>query len=256
MKFRILLLLSLWIFAIDLSAQEVEEAEYYEEEEQEIVSDRNPMFSLGLEFDLGIPLNNFKENLDRIAFGGGGYFLVRTNPSSNVPVFAGLSGRVLTYDSERQNQIILIDGFSIDAELTTRNSIFMGHGMIRILPPVNFSIQPFFDGMLGFNNLFTRTTLEEQGAFEEDNTIDSYIEQGDWALSYGGAVGFQMVVGGQGNMFFLIEGRCTYLRGNAADYLVRIEDPNVQITDTIDAFEEKNSTTDMLIPQIGVSFVF
>lgn len=258
MKFRLLIFLLLF-FSMVLNAQETEpeyeeEQEYYEEDGA--MDDYIPKFSFGIEVDLGIPLGAFNDNLGRLAVGGGGSFLVRTNPSSDVPVFAGISGRVMIYDQQSQNQLILIDGFTVDARLATRNNIFMGHAVLRILPPVNSGIQPFIDGMLGFKNLFTRTTLEDRSNFGDSETIESYIEQGDWALSYGGAVGFQVVVGGNEEVIVVFEGRCSYLGGNAADYLVRIDDPNVQIIDTIDAFEEKNSPTDMIIPQIGVSFVF
>ena len=115
----------------------------------------------------------------------------------------------------------------------------MGHAVIRVLPPVSLKIQPYFDGMIGFKNLFTRTTLEDQDVFEGDDTIESYIEQGDWAFSFGGALGIQILIGGHESFFILLDGRCTYLKGSAADYLVRNADPNVQIIDTIDAFEEK-----------------
>jgi len=257
MKIQIIIGLLL-LFSCSVMGQEPEESsDYYEEEEiveEEI--DYTPMFSFGLEFNVGIPVGGFRQNLNRLSFGGGGYFLVRTNPSSSVPVLAGLSGGISIYDSQSQDQVILIDGFSVDARLTTRNSIFMGHGMLRILPPVDLPFQPFIDGMFGVKNLYTRTTLEERIAFEANETLETYIEQGDWAISYGGAVGVQFLVGGDEGVYFLIEARCSYLGGDAADYLVRIEDPNVQIVDTIDAFEEKNSATDMIIPQIGISFVF
>ncbi len=238
--------------------EETEEYEEYEEETEEYFEEGDflPRFSLGIEFSVGIPLNKFKENLNTIGVGASGSFLIRTNPSSNIPVFAGLSGGVVTYDSESQNQIIIIDGATIDARLITRNSVFFGHGIFRVLPPVNISVQPYFDGMIGFKNLYTRTTLEDREFAAEDGSIESYIEQGDWAFSYGGAVGAQILVGGNESLFIMLDARVSYLVGNAADYLVRIEDPNVQIVDTIDAFEEKNSTTDMMIPQLGVTFIF
>lgn len=262
MKFKFLIFLSLCSITF-LQAQEVEEEvenvdEYFEEGEiiEEELADKTPMFSLGIEFDLGIPLNTFNENVDGIAFGFGGSFLVRTNPKSSVPVLAGISGRYNNYDRESQNQLIIVDGGTVDGRIITRNSIFMGHGILRILPPVNFPIQPYFDGLFGIKNLFTKTSLEESLEFGESEVIESYIEQGDWALSYGGALGAQILITGQDNFYMLFDLRCAYLRGDAADYLVRIDDPNIQIVDTIDAFEEKNSSTDMLIPQIGFSFVF
>lgn len=252
---NMVVLLSAQEESIELEEEVVEEE--YDSEEEFSDEDYVPMFSLGISLDVGVPMGNFNDNLDGIGLGFGGNFLIRTNRQANVPVLAGLSGGLIIYDSESQDQIILIDGATINGRLTTRNSIFMMHGVFRILPPVNSSIQPFIDGLVGFKNFYTRTTLEDLDAFEDD-TIESYIEQGDWAFSFGGAAGVQWLVGGgwEENFYLMLEARCSYLKGSAANYLVRIDDPNLQIVDTIDAFEEKNSTTDILIPSIGVSFVF
>ncbi len=259
MKHLILLLFVLLGFGVQINAQEEGaefEEDYAAEENYEEDSDYIPMFSLGLEFDLAIPQANFRDNLDGVGVGVGGNFLVRTNRQASIPVLAGISSRIVFHDRERQDQIVIIDGESIDGRFITRNNIFMIHGMMRVLPPVNSPIQPFIDGMVGFRNFYTRTILQDLDSYDDD-TIDSYIEQGDWAFSFGGAVGFQVLIRElYGGYYILLEGRCSYLKGSAADYLARRDDPNVPIVDTIDAFEEKNSTTDMLIPQIGVSFVF
>lgn len=213
-----------------------------------------PKFSFGIDFGIGIPIGNFWENVNRVSFGAAGHILFRTNPKSTVPILMGIHGGLSIYDSESQNQFLLIDGFEVNGRLATRNNIFIGNGVVRILPPVDLSFQPYFDGMFGFKNLYTRTTLEDLDAGNE--TIESYIEQGDWAFSYGGAVGCQFLIGGDEEVFILLDIKCAYLIGEAADYLVRIDEPNVQIIDPIDAFEERNSTTNLLLPQIGVSFLF
>lgn len=261
MKLKLLLLLFLLngtlLYAQEEPELEEEEEEIVEEEfEEEFNEDYVPRFCVGMEFNIGIPLNNFNDNIDGLGFGFGGNFLVRTNPNADVPVLAGISGGINIYDRERRNQLILIDGVTVDGRLTTRNSIFLGHGVLRVLPPVNVRIQPYIDGMFGLKNLYTRTTIEEIIEFEENEVIESYIENGDWAFSYGGALGIQAMIVGHEGVFILFDIRCAYLKGNAATYLVRSDDPNIQIFDPIDAFEERNSTTDMLIPQIGVSFVF
>ncbi|MFT5385175.1 MAG: hypothetical protein ACI8VT_003166 [Saprospiraceae bacterium] len=216
-----------------------------------------PMFSLGIEFDVGIPLNDFNDNLNRLTWGFSGSFLVRTNPAATVPVLLGLSGGAVFYDAEIRDQLIFIDGYTIEGRSTTRNGIFMMHGLLRLLPPVDLPVQPYIDGMFGFKNFYARTLIEELNPPDNEEALeDSYIEQGDWALSYGGAVGLQYLVGAGAGIYILLDVRCVFLKGSTADYLVRNTDPNLQIVDTIDAFEEKKSTTDMLIPQIGVSFVF
>ncbi len=214
-----------------------------------------PKFSIGIDLGVGVPLGDFWSNLNQVAFGAGGHILFRTNPKADLPVFMGFQGGISIYDSESREQFLIIDGFEVNARLATRNNIFVGNGVVRVLPPVNFPVQPYFDGMFGFKNLFTRTTLEDLDA-GDDSTIESYIEQGDWAFSYGGAIGTQIIIGGHEEVYILLDIKCAYLIGEAADYLVRSEDPSVQVIDPIDAFEERNSATNLLLPQIGVSFLF
>jgi hypothetical protein len=229
---------------------------FAQESNQEVDEVFIPKVSFGIDMGIGIPIGRFQENLNSVSFGGGGHILVRTNPKSEIPVFMGIYGGISIYDSESRNQFLIIDGFNVNARVATRNNIFIGNGVVRILPPVNFPIQPYFDGLFGFKNLFTRTTIEDLDVGGDDDTIDSYIEQGDWAFSFGGALGGQILIGGNEEIFILLDFKCTYLLGEAADYLVRNNDPNIQIVDPIDAFEERNSTTNLLLPQIGVSFLF
>ena len=251
MKTRFVLFFLLYFTSFLFAQEETEEIAPVSEEVAA------PMFSLGIEFNLGIPLNDFNENLDLLTWGGSGSFLVRINRSSEVPVLVGLSGGALFYDAEVQEQLIFIDGYTLNGRSTTRNGIFMMHGLVRVLPPVDYSFQPYIDGMFGFKNFYARTTLEELTPPDNEEPLeDSFIEQGDWTYSFGGAVGLQYLIGTESGIYILLDARCLYLMGGAANYLVRNPDPNIQIIDTIDAFEEKNSTTDMLIPQIGVSFVF
>ncbi len=250
MKLKFLIGLFFFSTAFLLAQENVEDTDFVEEFP-------TPKFSFGMEFNLGVPLNDFRENLDQLAWGFSGSFMMRANPTSDLPLYLGLSGGVLFYDVEIQDQLVFIDGFTLQGRSTTRNGIVVGHGMFRILPQFNLPFQPYLDGMLGLKNFYTRTMWEELDPPDNEEALDdSFIEHGDFAVSYGGAIGLQMIVGHSEGVFILLDARCLYLTGPSADYLVRNEDPNNVIIDTIDAFEEKNSTTDLLIPQIGLSFVF
>jgi hypothetical protein len=196
---------------------------------------------------LGIPLGLFNENLDRLGFGGGGILAFRLGET---PLYAGLELSGMTYGGETQNFAINIVGFIDRYELRTTNNFFLGHALIRFMPDIDFPIKPYFDGMIGTKNLYTRTRLTNLDR-QEDNT-DSRVDQGDWAFSYGGAIGFQLDIFGTSNL--VLDVRCAYLPGTNADYLVRRpEDNGIVYDDPLDAFDIRNSPTTILLPQIGIT---
>lgn len=194
---------------------------------------------------LGIPVEAFRQNLDRNGFGGGGIFLLQLK---TLPVFAGLELSGITYDSESIRYTVNVGGFLTDYKLSTRNNIFLGHVVFRVQPEIRFPIRPYFDGMIGFKHLYTRTVLEE----EDTDTTNGDTDQKDWAFSYGGAAGIQLSL--FRNKSVTIDLRCAYLPGANANYLVRRENANGPFDDPLDAFEETSSPTTLLLPQIGVTF--
>lgn len=193
----------------------------------------------------GIPMDAFRENLDAVGFGGGGIILLQLG---RLPVFAGLELSGMTYDSESQDYDVNIGGFLRRYRLRTANNIFLIHGAVRFQPEVNFPIRPYFDGMIGFKNLYTRTTLTDRDA----DTTESDTDRRDWAFSYGGALGLQLAI--FRNPGITLDLRCAYLPGANATYLVRRANDGGPLQDPIDAFEEKASPTNLLMPQIGVTF--
>ncbi|MEN0005061.1 MAG: hypothetical protein AAF798_13000 [Bacteroidota bacterium] len=196
---------------------------------------------------VGVPLGLFNDNLDNVGIGGGGLVVFRI---ANTPIYAGLELSGMTYGNETQDFAISIAGFIELYELRTTNNFFLGHAMLRFKPDIDFFIQPYIDGMIGTKNLYTRTRLTNQNQNNPDQ--DSRIEQGDWAFSYGGAFGIQLDI--FGSPYFTLDLRCAYLPGTNADYLVRrANDTNITYDDPIDAFEQRNSPTDLLLPQIGLT---
>ncbi|NUO01849.1 MAG: hypothetical protein HUU01_14685 [Saprospiraceae bacterium] len=203
-------------------------------------------------FQLGIPQQDFKENLDRIGIGGGGLLLFQLG---KMPLYAGAEFSGMSYDRESNDYVVNVGGFLKDYELRTSNSIFMMHGMLRVQPNINGPVRPYIDGMVGTKNLYTRTRLieEDDNGNPDDNQEESRIERGDWAFSYGGALGIQFDVSrSQG---ILLDLRCAFLPGGNATYLVRKPGDNVNYDEPIDAFEEKSSPTTLLMPQIGLTFL-
>lgn len=205
-----------------------------------------PSIQFGGAFHLGVPMDDFRDNLDQVGIGAGGFVIVNVNDS---PLSVGTDVSGLGFDSEELRYNANIGGFLKSYRLRTTSSAFLGHALVRFQPNVNFAVKPYVDGMVGFKNLFTRTTLTDEDLAE---TIDSGNDQRDWAFSYGGAVGVQIAFSRAANL--VLDLRCAYLQGSNASYLVRRSDTGIPLEDPIDAFEERTSPTTLLIPQIGITF--
>lgn len=207
-----------------------------------------PQFHVNGNFQVGIPLEDFRDQLDDIGFGGGGLFLVQ---AGNTPLSAGVELSIMGYAIETARYDVRVGGFFKDYELQTSSNIFLGHFVLRFQPATSFPVKPYFDGMVGFKNLFTSTTLTDRDIGE---TLESGTDESDWAFSYGGAVGLQFTL--SQNSGIVLDLRCAYLPGSNASYLTRKKETgtNPDYNDPIDAFEEKTSPTLLLLPQIGITF--
>ncbi len=211
---------------------------------------RMPAFSVNGNFQVGIPLDAFRDQLDEIGLGGGVLLMGNLGKS---PISAGLELSLMSYDSETADYTVRVGGFFKDYELTTSSNIFLGHAVVRIQPFGTGFVTPYLDGMVGFKNLFTSSSLTD---LDFSETVESDINESDWAFSYGGAVGLQIHF--NRSHTWSLDLRCAYLPGNNASYLVRSPDPigGFDYDDPLDAFEKKHSPTYLLMPQLGVTFKF
>ncbi len=199
---------------------------------------------------MGIPIESFKSYLNVPGFGGGGLFVIPIK--RDVPLSLGAEFSVMTYATESQDFSANIAGFWSDFRFTTSSNIFLGHVVMRIQPAVDGPLRPYVDGMAGFKNLYTRNRLEDLYGDEDNDFSESETIKGDWAFSYGGAIGLQLAV--FRNPGIMIDLRCAYLPGNNASYLVRKDDAIFDFNNPREAFEERESPTTILMPQIGVTF--
>jgi opacity protein-like surface antigen len=209
---------------------------------------RNPAFQLNGNFQVGIPLDDFRANLNKEAFGGGLLFVAHIGDS---PVALGAELSLMGYESESARYSMRVAGFVRDYEARTSSNILLGHAVMRFQPALHFPIRPYLDGLVGVKNLFTSTSLTDTSLGEQ---IDSGTDLSDWAFSYGGALGLQIAFSKRADV--MLDLRCAYLLGANARYLVRAPDPlgGFNYNDPIEAFEQKSSSTNLLLPQIGVTF--
>lgn len=197
---------------------------------------------------MGIPQQGFRDRFDAAGYGFGGSVLVDL-PS--FPLQAGLDFSYTGHERAKLDLEIDVGGFFEDFDLITRNNIIQMYGVLRFEPPVNYFLQPYVDGLIGTKLLYTRTKLINRDNSEE-GVVESNTEQSDWSFSYGGALGLKVHL--LEYPAVSLDLRCAYLPGTNANFLTKRPDADqINIEDTIDAFEEKRAPTHLLMPQIGVS---
>ncbi len=197
----------------------------------------------------GVPFNQFRRNAPGVwALGVEGGAAVTIYQKQNMRLELGANAGYMIYGWERISESIFISGFWDEATLTRTNSMAMLHGMARIVPTVNFPIQPFAEVMAGGRLLYTRAVLRHP---DYEEPIDSRTEEIGGVLSLGAAVGASYKI----TRSVQIQARVLFLTGSKTDYLRRgsvVYDP---ATDEY-TYNTLRSQTDMLLTSFGASFLF
>lgn len=205
-----------------------------------------PEFSV--DFALGLPQGEFSDHVTNPGFGislFGGVGLEGT------PLVVGLTGTFLVYGVERRHVPFSLTIPDVTVEVETNNNIASGHLVLRLQPPRS-RVQPYLDGLLGFNYLFTETTVEDDRG-SEDERIASTKNFDDAAFSYGIGAGLKIRVHQSQEGTVRIGLGFRYLVGGSAEYLT--EGAIMRSGGTL-TFDTERSATDLLVPHLGVAFEF
>jgi hypothetical protein len=208
---------------------------------------------LGGDILVGFPQNEFKRNVD--AVGGGLSAQIGYAPEES-PFLLGFRLLFLNYGSEKRSDVILGQFSPIDADITTSNNILMGQLLARLGAHVG-RFRPFVEGFLGYNYLFTETTVRGENTGE---TITSETNFDDGAFGYGGGGGFQFSITGENlddpaappdGLSLSLSAR--YMFGGKATYLKKgsIRQENEKLV-----YYTHESTTDLLMIALGVTYYF
>lgn len=210
-------------------------------------------FILGSSFAGALSIGQLDENLPNTV---GFTISALTKLSKNNPVHIGFSTGFYNY--ERYNTFYFTpddEGFLFEVEETTKVKLFNLHGVVRLQPFIDFFIHPYVEGYVGGKHFYVRTTVTDVQNPEDDLTNDG--RGGDWAISVGGALGFNIPFYTTDEFGLELDVKGVFVKGSDADYSVLREDLNsTNIIDTFDAFETRNSATDLIIPQIGLIIYF
>ncbi len=238
---------------------------------------------------IGVPLDEFRENTDAI---GGGFKIGLFVPfAPEVPVYFGLDFGYMVYGANTQfiNENLqvrtsggtLLSSIPVNLRIQTNNNLINGHAVLRLKAPLA-TVQPYVDGLIGLNYLYTRTRIldettqrifsrrDPQTGQITSNQINAETQEQSVVLSYGGAFGLQIKFSEN----VRLDARGIYLLGGKARYYDRDQtslwtvnftgggtfNPNNPNPDDLDLVTPdavpKESTTNMFMGTVGITFSF
>lgn len=207
--------------------------------------------NLGINFALGFPQGEFKDNVSRTGLGIGGELLLPTVPGS--PVNWGFNLIFMNYGDETRRAPWSYTIPDLTVDVNRQNNFVAGHAVIRIAPPSPL-FKPYLDLMAGGKYIWTQTSVKSRSA---SNNLDVASDENfsDWAFSYGGGAGIMFSVYNEMGTNVMIDIKARYLFGSTAQYLAE-GDVVVNTTNGTVKYNTRRSKTDMLFAQIGVNLTF
>jgi len=168
-------------------------------------------------------------------------------------------------------------GNMVTIRMQTTNAYIAGDFMLR-LKPLQGPVQPYLDGLIGFNNLSTTTQVEDENDWfdDEDEEIASTTNMSDSAFSYGLGGGVLILIikpknpeeEFRGNVKIVkkslgvfLDFGVRYLIGGEAHYLNVNKDGWMTATDPADGpvvttFYPDRSKTDVFTIHLGIVIPF
>ncbi len=204
----------------------------------------------GLNFTLGFPQGEFKDNVDRLGFGGSIHGFL-WEPNSRMPFTVGLNISYLNYGSESRNSPLSNQIPDVTVDVDRTNNIASFHLLFQVCP-FNGPVRPYIETLFGGAYIFTETSITSESTSEE---VAGSTNFDDWAWNYGGGGGLMIkLYSGKkmGDVSSLwLDLKCRYIFGTEAEYLkegsVDINPSNGTVT-----YYTSRSKTDLLTINIGV----
>ncbi|MFC2157938.1 hypothetical protein ACFLT9_08890 [Acidobacteriota bacterium] len=208
-------------------------------------------FQVGVNFVPMFPQGGFKDQIDGMGWGGALNFTYRI-PRSILSVGASLGYYIYGYRSRFEPLSMTIPDVLV--KVSTTNAVVTGHVFIR-LQPLRGSLQPYLDGLVGFQHLTTDTRIHLENDYD-----DGYPSSNHWrdtVLSYGLGGGLMILLTRQSQnrsrFSVSLDMGFRYLMGGSAEYLTK--DAIEVIGDEV-FYYVSESRTDIATARFGVIFSF
>jgi hypothetical protein len=210
-------------------------------------------FQVGVSFNPGFPINEFKSNVKKAGLGGSGDFVFRLKDS---PLSIGASFGLMIYGSESRQERLSAEIPEVIVDVRTRNSILMCHLFLR-LQPQQGKIKPYLDGLIGLSYLWTETGIYDSDGFHREIASDVNFSDWTWNFGIGGGLMFPVYEKRKerksGAFAVFLDLSARYLKGGKAQYLKEgsIIRENERMIYNID-----ESSTDLITVRAGLSVAF
>ncbi len=202
------------------------------------------------ELEIGFPIGDFRNKMDKGAMVGKGISVFYR--LKNQPVDVGLRVGDFAYDNVKRNFVDSIDG--ADLVQKTKNKIWIWYGAMRYAPMVDFPIQPYFEGLVGMNRFLTKTFTKEAGLVLSDDGEDLRFDEAnlnsDWVFSYGGAIGFKLILEKTYNT--ALDVQVGFRSSDVGRFYVKNDLQPVQ-EEPLDNFDERRGALSVISLKIGIS---
>jgi len=208
----------------------------------------------GGQFMFGSPQGDFQENINTNGYGGSA-FASYTLP--NTPVQLGIELGGMIYGHELRNEPFSTTIPDVFVDVETQNLFMTGHSFLRFQLP-NGMVRPYVDGLIGFNHLYTETSIRDEDWGDNDGSSFSSTHSRDTGLSYGVGGGamvglFSTITEDGYPLGISLDLRVRMLNGASVDYLKK---GSIRRVDGQVEYDTQRSKTDTVFFQAGIVFSF
>ena len=202
----------------------------------------------GLHFNAGFPKGELDEQLDRNAYGIGGQLFISPQQS---PLAFGVDLNWMNYGNESRREPFSTTIPDVTVKVETTNNIVQGFFVLRLGMPSG-PIQPYGDGLIGFNYLFTETSIKD--ADDPSEEVASSYNRTDAAFAYGfgGGVMFRVYSGMMQKdrpIHIFLDCGLRYIWGGEAEYL---KEGSIARVNGAVVYDFLQSRTDLMRLHVGV----
>jgi hypothetical protein len=201
-------------------------------------------FSASIDAQLAIPQGDYKTVNPDAGFGIRANFLYK--PIKEAPMKVGVEIGLQEKGNAVQYFSGYVYGFYDEFKVSASSNIFSLLFLARFQSQKLHKIKPFVDLTAGWNVFFSTVSVERLTYYSDYNDGYSNSSKGKWALTYGATGGVDIPLNKADGIG--LELKVAYLLGSNSHYLT---DPYIDNNGNA-SFADKESRTDMLIPQAGI----
>lgn len=199
-------------------------------------------------FLVGTPQGEFEDQVDQTGFGidlDGGF-----RPAESPLVIGGRFG-FMSYGSDSRREPFNPNIPEVTIEVETSNNLLFGQAFLR-LEPKHGVVRPFIEGLVGFNYLFTESSVKDE---RNGEVLAGSTNFDDTTICYGGGGGLKFRVWRntdrpKGPISVNVLLRADYVKGGEARYL---KEGSISVQNGRVVYDALQSETDLLTYTIGAS---